>query len=425
MKVSSRVVRGPIEELVDRSSGIYLPSYDETRTVIADYQQMAVRRATHRWAFSDLQLHLLMSMQTEQIHIRNLHESIPVGEQRDLYETYVEFAKLPLLAMRRIADGMAFRFLNYDMALVQALNSNAVGVDDFSSAGMLHEVHFAAALTDYHHAGSQVLLCALSDLMNIGDVIIKTAESFEVVEVKKGKSTRGARVSRQKERLEALAEFFGNQGGDIDGNPVQILRLPARRHRLADLEGALRKCKGASPVLLEISSFQTVWCCDLYSSPEVEWKVLREAAERDATARFGKNWVAIASYKQRNHVGITVPVTAFPFPADMIADLILGGLVYVSFVSPEALAAHIEKRGWHVLDVAEVSAQREVLGFPVFHVFKADDPSKNYSFPVDFIIDCGVSLIDIDSVLVGLERSTEGDGRNWTFLYEDENSLWL
>ncbi len=423
MKVSSKIVRGPIDDLVDRSTGVFLPSYDEVKTVVADYQRMAVRRARHKWAFSDLQNHLLLSMQSEQVHLQALEKSRPADEHRELFEVYKEFAKLPLLALRRVADGMAFRFLNYDMALVQALKHNSVGLENLSSPGMLHELEYAASLADFQ-PGAQVLLCALSDLLNIGDVIVKTEESFEVVEVKKGKSARGARVSRQKGRLEALADCFRNGGGDVDGIPMRLARMPCRRHRLAELEAALQKCKGASPVLLEISPFQTVWCFDVLSDSGEDFGALLKAAEQDATARFGERWMAFKSFEQRNHVGVTPPVTVFPWSSDLIADVLLGGLVYVSFVSLEALAAHIEQRGWGVVDVLEASVERGVPGFPVFHVFSPENVARNYSVPVDVLIDMGASMIDIDSVLVGSEQITERDGANWTPVYEGECVLW-
>lgn len=423
MKVSSRLVRGPIDELVDRSVGSYLPSYDETRTVLGDYQQMAVRRAGHKWAFSDLQHHLLMSMRVEQSHVKVLQRATPATAQRELHETYVELAKLPFLGLRRIADGMAFRFLNYDMALLQSLAGNAVGIEDLYSDGMLHELEFAAATADHDHASSQVLMCALSDVLNIGDVVVKTDDSFEVFELKKGKASRGARISRQKDRLTALTEFFTTRARQVAGNPVQLLQLPARRHRLAELERALRTCEGSSPTLLEVSSFQTVWCCDVRNAAESDLKELVGAADADATARFGHSWTKITSYEYRHRVGVTVPMTVFPFTADMIADILLGGLVYVSYVSIAALAAHIEKRGWIAIDVAKPSVEKRLFGSPVLHVFDARDRDKNYSFPVDLLLDAALSLIDIDSVLVGLEQ-TAGTPGNWTPFYEDESSLW-
>jgi len=151
---------------------------------------------------------------------------------------------------------------------------------------------------------------------------------------------------------------------------------------------------------------------------------LIKCAEKEAAERIGKDCFKFASYEQRNHVGITAPVTVFPFPAETIADILLGGLAYVSFISLKALAAHIEKRGWLAVDVTDATVQKRILDCPVLHVFKADDFSRNYSLPIDVIIDCAVSLVDIDSVLVAFEQLTEDPGGNWTFVYDDESSLW-
>lgn len=423
MKVSSRIVRGPIEELIDRSTGVYLPSYDETRTVVADYQSMALRRAEHKWAFADLQQHLLIAMQAEQVHIHALESATPPEAHRELYDTYVEFAKLPLLCFRRIADGMAFRFLNYDVSLMQALNRNRVGVEDLASAGVLHEMEFAAAVNDLANH-SQVFHCALSDLMNVGDVIVKNRDTFEVIEVKKGQRSRGARISRQKERLSALAEFFNNHRGNLDGRSVHLMKLPARRHHLLKLEVHLEACQDSSPRLFQVSSFHVVWCCDFRSTPREEVRPLLETAEAQVVELLGRECVEIASYAQRNFVGVTVPVTVFPFSAEMIADILLGGLCYVSYISLKALIAHIELRGWRAVDVSESAGSREANGYAVLHVFKRDNPARNYSLPVDVILECGASLIDIDSVLEGFERMTEQDGRDWTLVYDDESSIW-
>lgn len=431
MKISSRIVRGPLEGVIDKSLGVYLPSYDEIKTVIEDYQTIAIRRGNHKWSYGDLQIHLLISMQTEVKYLASLREIVPNPNERERYEAYLEMAKLPLNALRRIADGMAFRFLNRDMSLFQSLWGNKNSFSGLSDEGILHEISFASALNDHSDPDTQVFFCCLSDATNIGDVIVKTPAAYEIIEVKKGKSSRGRRISRQKERMEALTDFYDNETTEINGQKVQLLRLPTRRHRLKELETYLRKSEGSAPAIFDVSAFHFVWCCDSRDYSFRDLKKSMDEAKATADARFGTGqWLSMSSLEFRTKTGVTVPITNFPIAPDIIADLLLGGRIYVSYIHIEGLVGYIEGNGWQVVNLINESAadaaNTNSLGteYSIFHLFQSGNPNKNCTFHIDFLLEIAFELIEVDFILDVCLASTNCTG-NWVPVYDDDQSLWI
>ena len=54
MKVSTKFVTGPIDNLFDPKLGIYLPSYEEEKERILTFQELALRRKNMKYPFSCL-----------------------------------------------------------------------------------------------------------------------------------------------------------------------------------------------------------------------------------------------------------------------------------------------------------------------------------------------------------------------------------
>jgi hypothetical protein len=424
MKITTNIVRGPIDELFLPSQNIYLPSYQEIKNVLIDYQRMAVTRSSQRWSFADLQIHLFLSMQNEQLFISKTKENLEKVENENIRKQVNDIVQLPLFALRRIADGIAFRFLEYDVSLMQALCLNVNGVSDLSSNGIMHEVEYFGAITDYNKNNAQTLLCCLSDIMGIGDVLLKSSEEFEIVEVKQGKYTRGSRISRQKNRMESIKDFYLSKKQEIDGNAIELIEAPSRIHNLRKLAEGFTNCSINNPYYFQTSDFQIVFCFDFCTSSNEEMLEMICESEENAKQILGSNVIDISSYKFKSRLGVTIPITVFPLSEHIIADILLGGLVYISYISPSLLSKYIEKRGWDVIDISKSTKENNTFGSPVFLAVNKDNREVNFTIPVDLYIDCGVCLFDIDSILEGYELTTQKKGM-YTLCYQDEHNLWL
>ena len=207
MKISTKFVTGPINQIFNPELGIYLPPYDEEKEIISSFQEIAIRRKDKKYSFSELQIHLFETMLKEQRFIKTLEENPIKNIPDDVQEMILETAKFPFYAMRNIANGMAFRFMDYNLALMQSVGTHSNGVDDLSSDGILHELEYFSTYTDSTSPDDKVFMCSLCDLVGTGDILTKNDDQFELIEVKKG-HPRGARISRQKERLKSLEDFF-------------------------------------------------------------------------------------------------------------------------------------------------------------------------------------------------------------------------
>lgn len=167
--------------------------------------------------------------------------------------------------MREIANGMGFRFMDYNLAMMQAIGGVSNGVDDLSSEGILHELDYFGMLSDVTPPEKQVFMCSLCDLVGTGDILTKDKEEFEVIEVKKG-HPRGARITRQKEKLKALEDFFNSRKKTLEGHKLQLINLPYRRNYCSELNEAINTCLQNSISSFSISDYQLVYCINTRDS---------------------------------------------------------------------------------------------------------------------------------------------------------------
>ncbi|MBE0342922.1 hypothetical protein E4V51_20155 [Paenibacillus sp. 28ISP30-2] len=282
------------------------------KTIVEDFAIMALRRKDHWYSFITLQINLMTAMITEIQTLKSIKEMRDTNEEKEFLDFYESATRTTLNALIQVADGIAYRFIDYNYSLYTMLQANKSSVYALLEEGFSEGLELAAILNDRKGPGSQVLITDLNSVTNIGDIIVKTDDSFEIIEVKKGNS-RGARISRQKERMKSLVDFHNTEYGQVSEKPVNMLKLPSRRHELKVLEEMLIETETEGTAIREINEFLCVCCVDAenLSKSQKSNEIIRLLGTL-------KEWegeeltITISSWDTSQKTGTTVPFTVYP-----------------------------------------------------------------------------------------------------------------
>lgn len=422
MKISTKFVTGPINQIFNPELRIYLPPYDEEKEIISSFQEMAIRRKDKKYSFSELQIHLFETMLKEQRFIKTLEENSIKNIPDDVQETILETAKFPFYAMRNIANGMAFRFMDYNLALMQSVGTHSNGVDDLSSDGILHELEYFSAYTDSTSPDDKVFMCSLCDLVGTGDILTKNDDQFELIEVKKG-HPRGARITRQKERLKSLEDFFNTRIETIDNHKIQLINLKCRKNYCSQLDECISNCLINDIAHFNVSDYQITYCINLRRDQNAIRKDI-DKIYGEIEKLFGMRYLDLISSKYMYKTGLNVPFSVFPITPEHLSDLLLGGVFFISFISLEAIEKHITDKGWKYINRIEHTAKNNSFSSPIYFAVDNNNIKHNFSIPIDYLLDCGINFIDLDCLLENSIHIADNYSGIFTVFYEDEYKIW-
>ena len=422
MKISTKFVTGPIDNLFHPELGFYLPSFEEEKELIVSFQELALRRKDKKYSFSCLQTQLFEAMLKEQKFLKTLKENPVNGLPEDRQTMLFEQASLPLYAMREIANGMGFRFMDYNLAMMQAIGGVSNGVDDLSSEGILHELDYFGMLSDVTPPEKQVFMCSLCDLVGTGDILTKDKEEFEVIEVKKG-HPRGARITRQKEKLKALEDFFNSRKKTLEGHKLQLINLPYRRNYCSELNEAINTCLQNSISSFSISDYQLVYCINTRDSQNLSEERINDIY-KEVEKTFGKRYIDFLSVKYMHKTGLSVPFSVFPISPNNLAEILLEGVMFISFISLDSVEKHITDKGWKFVNTIKETAEKDLFTSPIYIAVDKNNVEHNFTIPIDYLMDCGLNFIDLDCLLDNSIYISNNYSGLFTAYYEDEYKIW-
>lgn len=342
------------------------PVARDFRDIIEDYVRISRKRKGNKLAISTLQIHLFHDLITYQKildeykkSLDDLKKKLKVNKNEEKYlEMNIFTYEKVIKSLKDIADGMAYRYLNYDRALLYYLAEKPEKGPLRPHEGIISEMTVWSEAFDCGR-GSIALMNDLTNVLRIGDVtIFNEGGEIEFVEVKSGKSKRGkerkARLIRQQNRLKETVEFFNTGISKLDNQLLRILKLPIKaKHNFSllrdSLEGA--KSKGFSSVLIE--EYLLLECADFeidYSSKKrrdyfnKNAKPITEGWSSNKDFIFGPKFI----HERLDSPHNLVPFSIWPFDSATCADLMMGRLMFCVTINISEIERKLEKKGWVV-----------------------------------------------------------------------------
>lgn len=425
MRITSRTFKGSVSELQQTLRFGYFPGWRDMIQIARDYQRMAWERREHWWSHADLQVHLAMSLHVELQALRALKD----GPEADTENRFTQqIVRSTINAYTQIADGMAHRFLGYRYGLCQILLENKTSPYAVTQEGFGHVMEVAALLHDHAGPDTQVLLCDLNTITNVGDIIIRSADGLEIIEVKRGKRARGARLKRQVARMDEFTSFVNSGEGHVNGLPAKLIALPPRRHELAMLEDAFVHASSNGFATIEPYPYQAVVCIDPSSIDAASIEEVFERILQNQRLRWETDDVLeYSSLDARQAPGMVAPYTTMPLPPELVVDLLMGQRIFISTISIPALADWLIAKGFDVYDLRKVP--RNTPGLPdgsVMLVAPSQVPAKNFIVSIDMLLEMAGNLIGMESFLASghVLMAASEEKAHWIPDYENESALW-
>lgn len=256
-----------------------------------------------------------------------------------------EVHKAQRMAYKKIADGIAWRYLNFDRAsLRQIAEHNPTGHLSKGFIGESLKAEFTVKNSDIF-----VILNDLTNFLRFGDLTIISKNKVFIDEVKlKGKTKR-----RQKQQLASLLEKLNKKEFSIGDTTANFLSIPGFPNNfLSEVEKIIIEAKSDERGIYHKRVSPYLWVSCVYSD-----KLLTKDKDFEKTllprSPFRKDsdniFVPISNLLMFNEFSPNIaPYTIFPFTEELIADLVFGKCILKSHISQKGLNKSIQGKGWSV-----------------------------------------------------------------------------
>ena len=348
-------------------------------------------------------------------------------KSREIYKAHRRISK-------KIMDGIAFRFLNFERPTLRSLvDHNQTG---HLSQGFLKEVEKATYIVS--QTGFYVVLNDLTNFLRYGDLTIISPDKILIGEVK----TTGVVKGNQKKQLDKTIELLNKKLISVGGRVAEHLTLPGKPvNFLNQVEQIIEKSKlNASGICAKkISPY--LWVSSIYT-PKT-----REYFENNGHL---PNFPVIPFSKEDRYSSVNslmffdefspnmMPYSAFPFSETVICDILTGQIQLKSVISRKGLIKTFKGKGWNfttpsrqsiaaVYDIDDIGVIKKAVADPKFHNMLSKGKFA-YKIPRELFLRIDLEFCSIKSIvneceiLLGMRENTES---RWIATsFSEEYSIW-
>jgi hypothetical protein len=257
---------------------------------------------------------------------------------------------------RVLGDGIAWRTLNYDRAVISVLGEGTRVGRIASEPGRSAELGRLQAFWD--EEGVFAIHNDATNCLRVGDltVIRHHAEGgYEagLVEVK----MRGEAGAAQLRRMEGSVQLVntGSHSTAAHGEPLRIVRVPTLyKTGLDGLGPLIEKVRQDGYAWTQPSSFLTVGAFDISTTNPITADELAQIvrAEQERMGWFNRpervlTWTGTLRRirERRSSDSALAPMSIYPIPAEAAADLMMGFIEWVAYLNLDLVEAAFRERG--------------------------------------------------------------------------------
>jgi len=334
--------------------------------ILEDFLAISRRRQTNPTALSRLQIHMIEELLLQEGAVKHYRKTLKdLGSDEDteqkedtdkedkneevkFYQKELFFHRMYANAIRGIGDGLAWRALGYDRAVMRLMGERETK-QHLSAEGTVEELREWS----YHfETGSGVaILNALTNCLAFGDVtVVRNDGSAEIVEVKANK-TKSSRKIRQKHAMNEVVTLLSTGEGKNENRDVRIEILPITPETsLNKVEELLDRAGEQGWAARRISDCLYVEAFDFRKMKGVvDWKEFTTKVRQSVIGPWEDQGDFVFDMSTLETIGYTpncAPLSVFPFRARTCVDLLIGAKFYVAYQNVNAIAREFEKRGW-------------------------------------------------------------------------------
>jgi hypothetical protein len=277
------------------------------------------------------------------------------------YKRRIEVQDALRWLMLTIGDGLAWKCLDYDRAMITILGRGQRVAWLSGNEGWAAELEHLRA---EYEAGNLALLNDMTTCIRHGDITARRAQGINVYEVKAGELRDD---TPQMKRLQQAVDFINTRKVDIDGQPGGYIRCRRRyRTHLAQLPALLRKASTHGTVTAKVSPVQFVIAIDLRKG-EAAARLRSYEDALDASGWSSDDIVlststTIRRMRERHHSFPSLaPLSLYPLEAEQVCDLLHGSLNITGMINVSLLARSLGDHGIEAEPVAPPKSEEVFL----------------------------------------------------------------
>lgn len=308
-------------------------------------------------------------------------------------ERCAEAAKIFVSQLRSIGDGIAWRFFNYDRAVLRLLSEHEPVSAPQWSTGLIAELNEVQCQIE---RGYPVLLNSITNFLRVGDITIfdKTAGSFNLVEVKAG-GKKTSRTVRQRKYMELVQDGLDEGSHSIAG--VRITKLMAEAPLTTYVKSVENAMVEAEQNFVSSRLFGEYLALGVFAARKIiddlsenqMQGILRSVNQRCRLVKRRRSDILLSLmsniFATVRFSPILAPYAVFPIHTNRRFDLLSGDFWIVSHINISGLARWLEKRGWKTKSIplpTEASDVDQFAYLPVLQVWKGN---KGVELPLDVL----------------------------------------
>jgi hypothetical protein len=246
--------------------------------------------------------------------------------------------------IRQIADGIAWRTLRYDRALIYQLAMKPqTGHLDLETTAQ----EFSAASERLRRSGNLVVMNELTNGLRHGDYTFVDSDAFVgIVEVKAGRgSKQSGRATRQRRKLKQVVEFVTKGTGlTLAGPSARFFHRRELKSHLCEISDVIQQAKVDGSAHARLSDCLAVEAWYMQKLVDEKRKPRRQdpfAQSRQASSYSNLDFFARFA---RN----LAPYSVFPFSDEDCTDLMTGAIWLITHFSHGNLVRCLRRRGLSV-----------------------------------------------------------------------------
>lgn len=368
MKFGQRVSIRSKMQTPEFARGIWNPTRREWRDVVESMIHMSRKYINNKLVMFKIQLWIVLDLINESEAIIKMKGKIKELEQlkangkidKDRYENDIqnlksdsESSRFTISALREVIDGMVWRYFDYNRALMYIVADKQPVDLILGDRGLMNSLSELADV--FINQGDRAILNDISNFLRIGDVTnIKADGTIEFIEVKSSKR-RGARFTRQKERMQETVEFFNTGIKELDDHKFVISDSPVKqRNYLKQLKDSILRARklGYDSILignhLIVETIDNVALKD--SNKAIEYFSSKHKSIQDRWKKQGDFVFTIFSFEKLEYAKNFAPYTIFPFDNDIVADILMGKVWIRYRLNNNEVIRIMEKGGWQLIE---------------------------------------------------------------------------
>lgn len=350
----------------------------EWRDIVEDYLYISKKRINNKWAMFKLQMSILQDIigNIEAIdEYKELEKRLTEGDEpergskadleaeKEHIRSEIDSKTILNKALREVVDGIVWKYFKYNRAILYMLADKEPIETIRMDKGTINALYEFADV--FLNEGAVAIFNDITNFLRVGDITqIKDDGTIEIVEVKAG-AKRGRRVTRQRQRMSELVEFFNTGLTNYDGNSMQILDSGVRqKNYLSLLHEAINKArnKGFESLLigdyliLEVVDFSRIKeADDFIEAFESRHKSVKEEWKKRRDFVVPSFFIEKMEYSKN-----CAPFSIYPFDLEICTDIMMGRLMVSTRLNFSQVLRIIRKAGWDIVDSLNSRSKKEM-----------------------------------------------------------------